>query len=168
MRHFSFIALLITACLFSFSSCGVHEAGAYPTQESVVISNQLDGTYIVRSRGRSTTQDVRGVARTGAMHAAEKRALYDVLFTTLVCQDDANGKSLAPLLPEVNAARKYDAYFTQFFSDKGEWRLYATKAGTRYLATKFSKTNNEYVCDMSVCINRQALRTKLINDGILK
>lgn len=168
MKRINFGALCLIACVTLFSACGVYRTEAYSNQESVVVYNQLDGICVVRARGRATTQDVRGAARTRAMQAAEKKALYDVLFNVLVCRDCPQGKSLTPLVPEVNAARKYDSYFSEFFSDDGDWKNYAAKAGTRYLATKFGKTTNEYVCDMSVRIDRRALHDKLVQDGILK
>lgn len=166
LKHLLAFSFLI--CLFAFPSCGVHQTSAYSSQETVVITNELNGVYVVRAKGRATTHNVRGVARTNAMHVAERRALRDILFATLICRDDAQGSSLKPLVPEVNAEQKYRAYFSGFFADGGEWRKYASPAGSRYLATKFSKTQDEYVCEMSVRINRDALREKLIADQIIR
>lgn len=168
MRQKFLWAFLFLLSLLCIPSCGVHQTSAYATQETMVITNELNGVYVLRARGRATTNDVRGVARTNAMHAAERRALRDILFATLICKDDAQGSSLKPLVPEVNAEQKYHTYFTNFFADKGEWRRYASPAGSRYLATKFSKTQNEYVCEMSVRIDRNALREKLIADQIIR
>lgn len=147
-------------------ACGLHKTYAYGNHESIVIGSELDGTYIVRSTGKSTKVDVRGIARTRAMELAKKRAVYDITFSILVC-NNMEEKSLKPVLTEVNVKQKHEDYFNNFFANDGEWKSFASTAGTRYLATKFYRTNTDMVCTMSVIVDRKGLIQKFKDDNIL-
>ncbi len=148
-------------------SCGTHKTAAYGDRESVIVEYAQDGVYIVQCRGRATKQDVLETARYAAMDAAKKRALHDVIFKILVCRN-MDQKTLKPILLEVNAERKYETYFLDFFSKNGDWEKYVNRSGSRVKATHFSKTRDEMVVDMYVDVDRAALAQKLKDDGILK
>ncbi len=161
-------AMVLFFCSVSFTSCGVHKTSAYASQESIVIADEMNGVYVIQTRGSATTRYLKSSARTRAMQDAKKRALHAVLFQTLVCQGTMQQTSLRPLVLEVNAEQKYESYFNDFFRDNGAWEDFATEAGNRYRGTSFSKTKHEYVCDMPVRVDRAGLRKKLIEDNILK
>jgi len=154
-------AVVLTALL---TACGTQRSQAYYDYESKVIGTELDGSYTIRAWGR---------ARNGidAYVQARKQAVYDVIFTQIqFATGTAPSTSgvLKPLLLEVNAKTKYEEYFNVFFADGGEFEKYCSMKERRLFSSRFQKNEAQMQAQVTVCVYRNKLKEKLIQDGILK
>ncbi len=122
-----------------------------------LLGSEMDGSVVLRAWGQ-------GHSRSAAMEQAKKQAVYDVIFEG-VRKGQCNFK---PLLFEVNAREKYQAYFDKFFSKGGDYEQFlkmdATKMGSGVKAE--SKTRDSYA--LVVRVLRADLEKKLIADNILE
>lgn len=166
MKTRIFAYLLILAGVLA--SCGSHKPSAYGPRESVVINAEAGGIYAVSARGRAVKHDVLETSRYEAMTAAKRQAVQDILFKILPTRNMVE-KSLKPVLMEVNVYEKHEDYFNAFFAKNGPYKEFVKNTGTRITeTTRFSKTANEMVVDMTVYVDRAALKQRMIDDGILK
>ena len=150
-----FIFIIVVAV---FTSCGSVKSTAYMDYKTQYIGSELDGSVTLRSFGRGRTA-------IDSYEQAQKQAVYDVLFTIITKKD---GSTIKPLILEVNAKEKYEAYFDNFFKDKGEFNNFCSMKKKRFLSSDWKRTNAESVCETTVCVFRSQLKAKLIEDGILK
>lgn len=150
----------LTLCMLlvglGMSSCKSSSTKAFYTFETECMSDELDGSVVLRAWGQ-------GASRTDAMEQAKKKALRAVIFEGI-----KKGQcTFKPLLFEVNAEEKYQAYFNNFFGS-GEYahfvKMDATKMNSGVKAE--SKTRNSYAVVIRVL--RADLEQKLISDNILK
>ena len=150
-----FVALLsivgLTSCSTSYKKL--------PTTDTVVISNELDGSLTVRVWGIG-----RNIA--DATNQARKNIVHEVIF-----QGVRNGNStytMTPLVSEANARTKYADYFDDFFSDRGDFDDFVYKIDAR----AFSKTVKIDRMQVAVCVtlrvDRPGLQRRLREDGIIK
>jgi hypothetical protein len=149
---------------------------------SVVLSscsaqNQIAGNYIFKTEclgiGMDGSQTVKawgnGRNRWDAIEQAKKNAVNEVLFKGIY--EGKQDCEKRPVLPEVNARQKNEAYFNKFFSDNGEY--------TKYISLKDERIDSKLSRDRQVArksvthgvvlnILRAELRQKMIEDGIIK
>jgi len=155
---------------FLLPSCKIKDpqqriAGNYNFEISC-LGTELDGTQTVESWGY-------GRNRYDAAAQAKKNAVYAVLFDGIRA-GRADGRAaceLRPLLSEVNAREKYEAYFNKFFKDGGEYLKYVSLRDERIdHKTYRAKKGATHGTKRSVIVRvlRPKLKQKLIDDGILK
>jgi len=145
--------------LIALSGCGPRISQAYYDYSSKIIQDHNDGSYAIRAWGRSRNA-------TMSYKVAKQQALKDVLFNGVKAQS-GNISDLKPLVTEVNAEEKYEAYFNQFFSDKGAWKDFCSIEDRRWPTTKYQRTDAQTLAQVTVTIYRAQLKQKLIEDGIL-
>ena len=141
----------------AFAACKSPSVNAFYTFDTECMGSEMDGSVVLRAWGQ-------GHSRSAAMEQAKKQAVYDVIFEG-VRKGQCNFK---PLLFEVNAREKYQAYFDKFFSKGGDYEQFlkmdATKMGSGVKAE--SKTRDSYA--LVVRVLRADLEKKLIADNILE
>jgi hypothetical protein len=139
--------------------------------------NQIAGNYIFKTEclgiGMDGSQTVKawgnGRNRWDAIEQAKKNAVNDVLFKGIY--EGKQDCEKRPVLTEVNARQKNEAYFNKFFSDNGEY--------TKYISLKDERIDSKLSRDRQVArksvthgvvltILRAELRQKMIEDGIIK
>lgn len=163
MKKISKFFLIAVTLVLMFSSCSMSRqtAGYYdfPTE---CLGSELDGsqTLLVFADGRN---------RSDAVEQAKKNAVREVLFKGI-----KNGKSTCdprPLVPEVNADRKYETYFAKFFEDGGEYLKYVSLADERIYNKIFrDRTKGRKQIKNSVVVRVEVLKLKekLRTDEIIK
>lgn len=130
--------------------------------ETECIGVEMDGsvTLITWGNGRN---------RFDAVDQARKNAVRDVLFKSITKGDITIAKQ--PLVPEVNAQRKYEDYFNSFFSDKnGEYKNFLSAKDERIdrqIFKKRLKSNEGVSYKVTIRVLRSDLKKKLIEDGII-
>lgn len=155
-----FLSACLFACMLVFCSCGTQKTTAYSTTKTSCIATELDGSYTLRVEGR-------GRNAVDAYKEAGKQAVYDMLFTTIVWKNGAT-KNIQPIF--VTMRRAYDdheSYFNAFFADGGEYEKYISVKEKRKLSNIYQRTNAQTACVTTVCVYRDKLREKMIQDGIL-
>lgn len=136
----------------------VSSGAARTSFEPTFVKSELDGGITLRAWGQG--------ANTGdAIEQAKKSAVMTVLFKGV---PDAPGAYRAPLVPEVNAQERYAVYFDPFFSDGGEYRRFAREVKAGESSRLVSKGSG--VCNIGVLVevDRGALRSQLLQDGVIK
>jgi hypothetical protein len=155
------LILVATAILsLVFVACGVRSSQAFYNYDSKIISTELDGSYNIRAFGRGRNAVV-------AYDEARKQAVYDVLFNG-VQSNNSRVSSLKPLMLEVNARERYEDYFNAFFADGGAYRDFTNLHDTRALTENWHNNKLQVLVQVSVTVDRQGLKKKLIEDNILK
>lgn len=104
--------------LFVFPSCNPQKkiAGNY-TYKTECLGIEMDGSQTVKAWGN-------GRHRWDAIEQAKKNAVNDVLFNGIYeGKQDCEKK---PVVSEVNARQKHEAYFNKFFADGGEFKDYVS------------------------------------------
>ena len=142
------------------TSCGVRSTQAFYNYESRIISSELDGSYNIRAFGRGRNAVV-------AYDEARKQAVYDILFNG-VQSSNSRISSLKPLMLEVNAKEKYEDYFNEFFADGGLYRKFTNLHDTRIITENWHNDGLQVLVQVSITVDRKALKQKLIDDNILK
>lgn len=155
------VTLFIVAILsVILTSCGVRSSQAFYNYESKIISSELDGSYNIRTFGRGRNAVV-------AYDEARKQAVYDILFVGIQ-STNTHISSLKPLLLEVNARERYEDYFNAFFADGGAYRDFTSLHDTRIITENWNNNKLQVLVQVSVTVDRKALKQKLIDDNILK
>ncbi len=149
---FAFVVTLLVGC-------GSRRPEAYYDYKTQLIGSELDGSYTLLSWGRA-----RNAA--DAFQQAQKQAVYDVIFTGVI--GNAPNRSLQPLVLEVNAKERHEDYFNAFFADGGPWKEYCSLKEKRIFSTDYARTDTQSLCQTTVCVYRNQLRQRLIQDGIIK
>ena len=103
-----------------------------------------------------------------ASEQAKKNAVRDVIFKGII--EGRQECEKRPVLPEVNAAQKYEDYFNRFFADGGEYSKFVNLKDERIdRKLRERKGSREGVTQaVYVRVLRSELKQKLIQDGILK
>lgn len=154
------LLLLSIAILPLLIGCGIQSSQAFYNYDSRIISSELDGSYNIRAFGRGRNAVV-------AYDEARKQAVYDVLFNG-VQSSNSRISSLQPLMLEVNAKTKYEDYFNIFFADGGAYRDFTSLHDTRILTENWHNNKLQILVQVSITVDRKALKQKLIEDNILK
>lgn len=158
MKKYLFLLIIISGIILT--NCGVRSSQASYNYDSKIISAELDGSYNIRAFGRGRNAIV-------AYDEARKQAVYDILFN-IIQSNNSRISDLRPLMLEVNAKNKYEDYFNAFFSDGGAYRNFTSLHDTRILTENWHNNKNQVVVQVSVTVDRKALKQKLIEDNILK
>ncbi len=133
------------------------------TFETECVGVEMDGslTLIAWGNGRN---------RRDAVAQAKKVAVRDVLFKGITKGDQSANPR--PLVPEVNAERKYEDYFNNFFSDKkGIYKKFVSAKDERIVNRIIRKSMGSsagVTYKVTVRVLRSELKQKLIQDEILK
>ncbi|GHV34819.1 hypothetical protein FACS1894178_3090 [Bacteroidia bacterium] len=152
----SFLVLSLTACKTSVN--------ARYDYKSECLGVELDGSQTIKSWGK-------GRYLKDATDQAKKNAVRDVVFQGIL--DGQVGCNQRPLVTEVNAAEKYEAYFNKFFADGGEYTNFVSlkdeKIGQHFIIRKAKfRDGDNSVYSVVVRVLRDELKAKLISDGIIK
>ena len=154
---------LAVVLLLSFSACRknttISSTNAYSSFGAVGVGNELDGSMTVRAWGK-------GKDKADALDQARKNAIHQVLFGGIQQGEGTyNGR---PLIYEVNAQTKYEYYFNAFFVDGGEYTKYATFEDENRKARMVAKSNGLENWSTIIRVKRSELKSRLIEDGIIK
>jgi hypothetical protein len=144
--------------LLSFASCSTSKtiAGNY-TFKTECIRTELDGlqSLIVWGNGRSKSK---------AIENAKRNAIRDVLFQGI--NEGKTDCNVVPIILEVNAHQKHEAYFNTFFEHNGEYKDFiSVKKELKSIDVSVDKSVT-YALEVSVL--RAELKQQMISDGILK
>ncbi|MEG9327346.1 hypothetical protein V6B16_05315 [Salinimicrobium catena] len=154
MRKLFFTILVVS--LF-FTACKTPISGYY-SYDTECMGKNYDGSQIVKTWG--TGEDVKS-----AKIRAYQEALHDVLFEGI-----RNGNSdcnMRPLITEVNALEKYDAYFNHFFSEKGNYREFIKQTRNNKKLVRNNRSNMKEAYGYIVEIDIPALKQQLRTDDII-
>jgi hypothetical protein len=136
--------------------------GSY-VQETECVGVELDGSLTLVAWGS-------GRNRNDAVKQARKIAVRDVLFKGIT--KGMKVPDPRPLVPEVNAERKYADYFNKFFSDKKAiYQGYTQDKDERIVdrIIRDKAASSEGVTyKVTVRVLRADLKQRLIDDGIIK
>ena len=128
-------------------------------QETVCVSQELDGSITVRAWGS-------GSNKTDALEQARKQAVYDVIFKGIT--SGAEGYMSRPILNEPNARQKYRDYFDIFFLDRGEYMKYVSGVDKRRKGNIKKDSSRDLRYCITVRVMVPELRARLKADGVLK
>lgn len=123
------------------------------------IAVDLDGTLTIRAYGV-------GKNRSTSKEQAMKNAVYNVIFKGVPVENNAYLSK--PLIFEVNAEEKYNAFFTKFFSEGGAWEQFADLHDRRAGSTSSSRRRVQASTDVTVRVHRDKLRSYLEQNNIIK
>ncbi len=153
------VFLIVAAAILSLTGCGARRSQAYYDQPSKVLSANYDGSYVIRTQVRARNSAL-------AFGDAQRKAVREVIFDGVA--SGSNGvQDLKPLVFDKNAQEKYEDYFNAFFSDNGEWSKYCSLKDRRAFSSTYQRTRVQMVQDVTVTVDRAALKKKLQADGII-
>lgn len=162
MRKYIFILGLAGLFAFMITSCKTSTYARYD-YKSECLGTELDGSQTIKAWGK-------GRDWKDAADQAKKNAVRDVIFKGIL--DGQEGCSQKPLVTEVNAIEKYEAYFNKFFADGGEYKDFISlkdeKISNHIIRKAKMRDKDNSVYSIVVRVKRSELKEKLINDGILK
>jgi len=157
------IILFLLAGTVLYVGCATNTsvAGAY-TNKTECLGVELDGSQTVKAWGT-------GKDEVDAMEQALKNAVSDVIFNGIT--DGKSDCDSKPIVPEVNAQKKYETFFNGFFSDKGAYKKYVSIEDGRknkQILKDQKSGRNTVTIGVSVRIQRVALKESLVKEGIIK
>ena len=151
--------IALCAIVLTIAGCGAKRSQAYYDQPSVVLSANMDGSYVIRVQVRSKDAVT-------AFADAQRKALRDVIFHGVKAGN--NGVSdLKPLCFDMNAQEKYEDYWNAFFSDNGPWTKYASYKDRRAITTHYERDGRQMIETGTVTVDRAALKKRLQEDHII-
>jgi len=154
----SIIVLFLTNC--ATKSKG--KIAANITYEIECMGVELDGSQTLKSWGT-------GRNYSDACEQAKKNAVRDVLFVGIKKgRDECNA---LPLIMDPSGKFNNESYFNKFFADGGEYAQYVNTKDERILdKVERDKMKNDESRTHGVVVRvlRSELKTKMINDGIIK
>ena len=157
MKKYLFLVAL--AAMTMLTGCGPKRSQAYYDQPSLVMSANLDGSYVIRVQVRAKD----GVV---AFTEAQRKAVQEVIFDG-VKAGNSGITDLKPLCFDRNAREKYEDYWNAFFSDNGPWKEYASYKDRRAVTTRYERDGRQMIETCTVTVDRAGLKKKLIADGII-
>lgn len=152
----AFVAVALASCKTPQT---VDSTLAYNQFSIVCMGTDLDGSQTVRSWGK-------GQNKAQAIESARKNAVRAMIFKGII--DGSPECSKKPLVNEVNAEEKYENYFNTFFSDGGAYKQYTSLSDEKRNSRLKSSDKNIENWGVVVRVDRNALKQRLIDDGILK
>lgn len=137
-----------------------HTTGSFTPTETMFMNNIGDGSIVVRAWGfGATTKDARNQAR--------KQAVHDIIFKGV----NVNGNAMLskPLVTELNAEQKYQAFFNAFFAEDGDWTRFVS-AEDDLTKGRNKKTDETWQKKeaATVRVHVAELKSYLMEKGILK
>ncbi len=157
MKKYLFLVVLVAMTMLT--GCGTKHSQAYYDQPSLVMSANLDGSYVIRVQVRAKD----GVV---AFTEARRKAVQEVIFDG-VKAGNSGITDLKPLCFDRNAREKYEDYWNAFFSDNGPWKEYASYKDRRAVTTRYERDGRQMIETGTVTVDRAGLKKKLIADGII-
>lgn len=153
----------LLSCFLILCSCGTQKTTAYSSVETSCIATELDGSFTLRVEGR-------GRNAVDAYKEAGKQAVYDILFTPILRKNGGATKYIQPIFVQKQKAayEENEAYFNAFFADGGDYEKYFSMKEKRDLSSIYHRTNTQTVCITTVCVYKNKLREKLIQDGVIE
>ena len=144
--------------LLSLLSCNSSKSstGNY-TFKTECIRTEFDGTLSLITRGSGNT-------KSEAIENAKRKALIDVLFHGI-----NEGKPecySTPIILEINAQKKNEAYFDKFFGNKNEYKNFISVK--KELKPLIKSVDKNMTIEIEVRVLRTELKQKMISDRILK
>ena len=148
-----FISTLVCGSLF-ITSCGSRKNNAsYYSYKTHCIESNLNGTQTVEAWGKAES-------KTSALEQAKKNALQEIIFEGI--HEGSTYCEIKPLIPEVNARKKYETYFIRFF----------TKDYSSFISTLDEEidgtTSKGYLVRATLKINMADLKQRLFDDSIIR
>lgn len=157
------LKLTIIVCLIALTSINAQKkiAGNY-IYKTECMGLELDGSMTLKAWGN-------GKNRFDAVAQAKKNAVRDVIFQSIL--EGKQDCAKKPLITEVNAEEKYEAYFNKFFADRGEFNNFISLKDES-IGQKINRDRNKaresITYGLLVRVLRSELKSKLIADGIIK
>jgi hypothetical protein len=161
MKYFIYLKLPFIIAILLIS-CNVQKkiAGNY-SYKTECLGIEMDGSQTVKAWGN-------GRNRWDAIEQAKKNAVRDVLFNGIY--EGKQDCEKRPVIAEVNAQQKYEAYFNKFFADNGKYKNYVSLKDER-IGQKISRdrkgARQSVTHGVVVQVLRAKLKQKMIEDGIL-
>ncbi|TRX24048.1 hypothetical protein FNW25_09305 [Flavobacterium franklandianum] len=157
------LKLIIIICLIALTSINAQKkiAGNY-IYKTECMGLELDGSMTLKAWGN-------GRNRFDAVAQAKKNAVSDVIFQSIL--EGKQDCAKKPLITEVNAEEKYEAYFNKFFADGGEFNNFISLKDERIgqkIDRDRKKARESVTYGLLVRVLRSELKSKLIADGIIK
>lgn len=149
------------AFLTLFIGCKSVKTAAYQDYPTVCLGKSMDGTQRLQvwASGKNSHD---------AIVQAKKKAVYEMIFQGI----SAGGSDCdtRPIIIEANARTKYEAYFDKFFSDNGAYAQFVERIKPNVLTRGVNKQKGKYfkTDGIVVSVNRSAIKSKLVADGIIK
>jgi hypothetical protein len=156
------VSLLLISCLAIQVSYGQKSTAGNYTYKTECMGVEMDGSQTLKAWGN-------GRNRGDAVEQAKKNAIKDVLFNGI--NEGRQDCERRPLVPEVNAQRKYEDYFNKFFADGGEFKNFISLKDEKILdkiSRDKQKARESVTHGLVVRVLRAELKQKLIADGIIK
>jgi hypothetical protein len=157
------ISVLIVIFLFGCKTNPQQRISAAYSYKTECLGVELDGSQTLKAWGN-------GRNRADAIAQAYKTAVRDVLFKGI-----SNGKpdcNVKPVVFEVNAQERHEAYFNAFFADGGAYKDFVSeKDGSRYhieVIKERKQSGSQETYAVVVRVLRAELASKLRTDGIIK
>jgi hypothetical protein len=162
MKNSNYIKIIFVISMVLIS-CNAQKkiAGNY-SYKTECLGIEMDGSQTVKAWGN-------GRNRFDAIEQAKKNAVNDVLFNGIY--EGKQDCEKRPVIAEVNARQKHEAYFNKFFADNGQYKKYISLKDER-IGQKVSRdrkgSRQSVTHGVVVRVLRAQLKQKMIKDGILK
>lgn len=154
--------LVLAAMLTGLQGCKtptrIDSVYAYSNFEVECLGTDLDGSQTLRAWGK-------GKNKAQAIEQARKNAVRAVLFKGITAGTGECNKR--PLVNEVNAEEKYEAYFNRFFADGGIYKQFTSLGDEKRNSRQKSADNSMENWGVVVRVDRAALRQRLIDDDVI-
>ena len=155
------LTIIIVLCAVQVGLSQKRLGGNY-TFETECMGSELDGSHTLKAWGNGKNQK-------DAVEQAKKNAVRDVIFKGI--HAGKSECSASPILIEINAQKKYEDYFFEFFEDGGKYTEFVTLQDERFKdkVKQRNKKNarNSVTISVVVRVLSNKLKKKLIEDGIL-
>lgn len=118
-----------------------------------------DGILLIRAYGQNTN-------RKSAIVQAQKNALKEIIFKGII--SSKNPSLSRPLVTEVNAQERHEAFFNHFFADNGEYRDYVKIAKPDNGRTESNSNSTLTKVSITLRVDRANLKSYLKAQNIIK
>jgi len=156
-----YIFLLIVILVSKITIFSQTSGSGYMKLNSECLGTEMDGSLTLKSWGS-------GRNYSDALEQAKKNAVYEVIFKGI--KEGDNSCSRSALLVEVNAEKKHEEYFAQFFSDNGPYKEFVSLKDER-IGHKFKrdkKRRDVTITESAVVrVQRLLIKKKLVRDNIM-
>lgn len=162
MKLNKFIAIAIVAMILPvINGCRSNQtvADSYANYQfpTTCVNVAPSGTLTVRSWGS-------GHNKATAIENAKCNALNELIFDGI---KGSNNPACKALVTEVNARERYAEYFDRFFAKGGEYRNFVKETSASDNSRVQAKANGRESYGVTLDIDRNALRSQLVKDGLL-
>ncbi len=147
---FLFSTILILCFLNGFAQ--QKSNASYYGYKNECLEKTLEGDYIIKGWGNGST-------KAEAINQAKRNVINDIMLNGI-----QKGCKILPLIIELNANKKYENYFYEFFSKEDLDQFIKIEKSPKTLKKSRSKTTY----GVKFRVKRQLLKQKLITDNIIK